>query len=601
MKKNIIQNYSALIVFFTVINYHTTLFAQTKPNRQNNTESASENPNLKWFRDAKFGIFVHWGLYSQLAGSWKGKNYYGSGEWLMYQGKIPYTEYAAAAKDFNPTSFNAKEWVSLVKEAGAKYLVVTAKHHEGFAMYDSKISDFNIVRASPFGKDPMKELSAEAHRQNLPFGFYYSQFLDWHEVNGGGNEWDFKQKKDYLKYYREKSIPQLKELMTLYGKLGLVWFDMPGGMNKEQTKKLIDTLHRLQPDCLFSSRVGQGLGDYIDLGDSEMPAAPIENAWEAIYTFNDSWGYMTHDLNFKTPKEIIQLIAQASSKGGNLMLNIGPDGKGRIPQICIDFLKEVGKWMKQNGESIYDTTSGFIPEQPWGVTTSKPGKLFLHVFDRPRDNRLLIPDFIPKVKKIHGIDGKDVQNWKQENKDLHIQLPSVNSTSADEVYMVEFEGQLPAYTADKSIIVSNQYKYNRLKPIQAEVHGNTKVSNLSFSHYFGDWKHISSVQNMSTPADNILFQLRVLTPGYYKVILDYAADKVKSGREGMIRFQDQNYYFKTLPTADGFKEEGYIPFVQHPVAIIQITTPGIYNLSLQPKSAGEEIFKLKQIILEPIE
>lgn len=581
----------------------TPLVAQDMPNMWDSRASEEEHHNIQWFRDAKFGIFIHWGLYSQLAGKWQDQRYYGSGEWLMFQGKIPYKAYAAEAQSFNPTAFDAQEWVSLAKEAGARYIVATSKHHEGFAMYDSQVSDFSITKASPYGQDPMKALADEAHRQSLPFGFYYSQFLDWHEPNGGGNDWDFKGKKDYLKYYHEKSIPQLKELMTKYGKLGMLWFDMPGGMDKVQTKALIDTLHRLQPDCLFSSRVGQGLGDYIDLGDSEMPPAPIARAWEAIYTFNDSWGYIDHDLNFKTPKEIIRLIAQASSKGGNLMLNIGPDGKGNIPPICIDFLKETGKWLKRNGESIYETTFGAVPAQPWGVTTSKPGKLYLHIFDRPRDNRILVPGFRPKAKHIRQLHSHALLKWEQRGTDIYIQLPDSSPQGLDaasEVYVIDYDGPIPPYVTNQAITISDQYVTNDIPVAQARLSGNAKVSNLTFSHYFGDWKHVTCLQGLSDPQDQATFQLRVMEPGYYKLSLEYANAKSNGQQEGLVQLDHQTYHFRTLPTIASYGGEDLIPFIKHDVAIVHIPKAGPYTLSLQATSAGKELFKLKQLHLTPV-
>jgi alpha-L-fucosidase len=314
-------------------------------------------PDTQWFRDAKFGIFMHWGLYSELGNEWKGKSYYGSGEWLMNRAKIPAAEYAQVAGQFNPTNFNAADWARFVKDTGARYLVITAKHHEGFAMFGSKVSPFNIVDATPYHKDPMKELADACRSQGVKFGFYYSQFLDWHEPNGGGNTWDFnKTNKDYKAYYAEKSIPQIKELLSNYGPLGLVWFDMPGGLSRNESLAFLDTVRKLQPDCLVSSRIGNGLGDFQDLGDSELPSNVIAPPWEALFTHNDSWGFVRSDFNFKTPTDVLHLLASTSARGGNLILNVGPDGTGRIPETSQRYLREVGKWLAANGESIYGTT-----------------------------------------------------------------------------------------------------------------------------------------------------------------------------------------------------------------------------------------------------
>src|SRR5690606_4640406 len=206
-----------------------TANTQTMDEMWESRSSGEEHPNVQWFKDAKFGMFIHWGLYSHLGGEWNGKRYYGSGEWIMNQARIPVKEYEAAAKGFNPVNFDAEEWAQLAKDAGMKYMVITAKHHEGFAMYKSSVSDFNIVDATPYHKDPMKALSEAVRKRGIQFGFYYSQFQDWYEPNGGKNTWDFNEsEKDYQKYYNEKAIPQLKEIMTNYGPLGIVWFDTPG-------------------------------------------------------------------------------------------------------------------------------------------------------------------------------------------------------------------------------------------------------------------------------------------------------------------------------------------------------------------------------------
>lgn len=296
-----------MLLLITAIN-NNVVNAQEKILNENT--SNNEHHNIQWFKDAKFGMFMHWGLYSKLGGVWNNKNYYGSGEWIMNVAKVNVEDYAKEAADMDLPEFNPDDWALLAKKAGIKYVVVTAKHHDGFAMYDSNVSDFTIVKSTKYGKDPMKELSQKIREQGIEFGFYYSQFLDWHEPNGGGNRWDFDEtKKDYQQYYTSKAIPQLKELLSNYGPLGTIWFDMPGGLSYDQTKVLIDSLRMIQPNCLFSSRVGQGLGDYRDFGDSEVPARPIHGAWESIYTHNDSWGYISHDMNFKSPKQIIQLLA----------------------------------------------------------------------------------------------------------------------------------------------------------------------------------------------------------------------------------------------------------------------------------------------------
>ncbi len=578
-----------------------SLLAQTTMDEMwDKSASGKHHPNSQWFRDAKFGMFIHWGLYSNLAGEWKGKRYYGSGEWIMSQGKIPAAEYAAAAAEFNPVDFNADEWAQLARDAGVKYMVITAKHHEGFAMYDSKVSDFTIVKASPYKKDPMKALAEATRRRGIQFGFYYSQFLDWHELNGGGNKWDFDEtKKDYLKYYREKSIPQLKELLTQYGPLGVVWFDMPGGLTKQQTQQLVDSMRMLQPGSLFSSRVGQGLGDYRDFGDSELPPVPIDDIWESIYTHNDSWGYIRHDMNFKSPAEIIRLLANVASKGGNLMLNVGPDGRGNIPYYSVKYLRETGKWLQQYGESIYGTRFGFVPAQPWGVTTAKPGRLFLHVLNIPGNNRLLIPGFSNTISKVYLLKNRQALKWTVQGNDVSLALPGMEAANPDNVVVVEYTGKPPAYNAAAPVTVSQQYTSCPVEAVFAETSGNTQVKSITSSHYYGDWKHATCVTEMKDTADAAAFTVRITDAGDYKVVLEYACTPESAKQEGLLSLNGQTYYFRTLRTSP-YEKSAPLLFIRHPVAIVTIAKPGIYKLNLHPLQKGQELFKLKTVLMEPV-
>jgi len=594
------KNKSILLFISAFLSIHLCLAQTSMDEMWDKTASAKEHPNIQWFKEAKFGMFIHWGLYSKLAGEWKGKRYYGSGEWIMNQAKIPADEYAKVAKDFNPVNFNAEEWAALAKDAGIRYMVITAKHHEGFAMYDSKVSDFDIIDASPYKKDPLKALAEATRKQGIHFGFYYSQFQDWHEPNGGKNTWDFEEsKKDYQKYYREKAIPQLKELMTNYGPLGIVWFDTPGGMTKAQTKQFIDELRVLQPNSLFSSLVGQGLGDYRDFGDSEVPPAPIQGAWESIYTHNDSWGYIKHDMNFKSSAEIIRLLANVASKGGNLMLNIGPDGNGSIPPYSAKYLRETGEWLQKNGESIYSTTYGFIPAQPWGVTTSKPGKLFLHVLNKPENEKLLVPGFTNKVSNVYALEDKRKVTWNKEGDDIFIHIPPSKDSNPNTVFVIEYEGQAQGYNDNLPLTVSPQYEINNLDAIHAKTSGSAQVESITYSHYFGDWKHATCITAMKNPEDVATFKMRITAPGDYKVILEYACPAESAKQEGSIKINEEEYLFRTLRTS-AYDKHHPLMFIKHPVAIIAVSKPGNYTIAIHPLQQGKELFKLKTIVLKPI-
>src|SRR5580692_7523721 len=352
---------------------------------------------LTWWTEARFGMFIHWGIYTVPAGEWKGKPVAGLGEWVMNHARIPIPEYEKLAGQFNPVDFDADKWVAIAKNAGMKYITITAKHHDGFAMFGSKVSKYNIVDATPFHRDPMKELAAATQRAGLKLCFYYSQTQDWHESDGVGNDWDFPAgPRDFQKYFDEKVIPQVRELLTNYGPIGLIWFDTPRNITREQSQRLADLVHQLQPACLVSGRVGNGLGDYDSAGDNQISMGGAKRPWETPVTFNDTWGFKKDDHNWKSPQVLIRQLATAASRGGNYLLNVGPTSLGVIPPEEVERLAEMGKWMHANGESIYATSADPYPyDVSWGVLTSKPGRLYLHVFNWPR-----------KELVMYGLDSK---------------------------------------------------------------------------------------------------------------------------------------------------------------------------------------------------
>jgi len=322
----------------------------------------------KWFKSAQFGMMIHWGLYSIPAGEWKGQRTDYIGEWLMSRFCIPNAEYEKLAGIFNPIYFNADEWVSLAKDAGMSYLVVTAKHHDGFAMFHSNVDRYNIVDSTPFGRDVIGELAQACAKQNLKFGVYYSQVIDWHEPHGGGydmkfyhtnvggmswdNDWDFpdRSKKDYRVCYEKKIKPQVEELLTRYGDLCLIWFDTPLDIPTEYSRELCDLVKRYQPNCLIDSRIGNGLGDYRSCGDNKLPDSYSDELVEAPVTLNNTWGYKSFDEDWKTPERVLEIKEKCNLCGANLLLNVGPDGLGRIPAPAADILRRVGEKLKLKNE-----------------------------------------------------------------------------------------------------------------------------------------------------------------------------------------------------------------------------------------------------------
>ena len=315
--------------------------------------------NINYFKEAKFGMMIHWGLYSVLAGEWEGKRTGYIGEWIMSKFNIPIKEYEKYAKAFNPICFDAQEWVLLAKNAGMKYIVITAKHHEGFSMFRSAVDSYNIYDATPFGRDPIGELAEACRKHDMKLGLYYSQELDWHEEHGGGysiekdqwdatswsNNWDFpdNSKKDFSICFEKKIKPQVIELLTNYGDIFLMWFDCPCDITKEQSMELYHLVKKYQPDCLVNSRIGHGVGDYASCGDNELPEDRKVTPYESACTLNDTWGYKAFDNHWKNAEQILQIKQHLNERGINYLLNVGPDYLGRIPAPSMDILKELAK------------------------------------------------------------------------------------------------------------------------------------------------------------------------------------------------------------------------------------------------------------------
>ncbi len=402
----------------------------------------TQDQKMQWFRDAKFGLFIHWGLYCIPAGEWKGQQINGIGEWIMNRAKIPVTEYEQLATQFNPVKFNAEAWVQMAEDAGMKYIVITSKHHDGFAMYHSQVSKYNIYDATPFHRDPLKELSEAAARHHIRFGFYYSQAQDWHEPNGAGNTWDFgpDDKKDFDQYLRGKAEPQVKELLSNYGPICLVWFDTPRMMDvNDRGQRFIDIVHNAQPATLIDGRLGKE-GDYRSMGDNRIPDTVVKGDWEVPATLNHTWGFKKNDTDWKTPEDLTFKLVDIASKGGNYLLNVGPTSEGVIPQASQDNLREVGKWLKVNGEAIYGagptpfgdelgTPTGlkdkrgnptYNAKTDWRCTT-KPGKLYITIFKWPA-GAFELDKVQGKVKKAYLLADAKHASLKVQQKDDHISV-----------------------------------------------------------------------------------------------------------------------------------------------------------------------------------
>jgi len=428
----------------------------------------AKEKRLEWFREAKYGMFIHWGLYAIPAGEWKGQRCLGLGEWLMNRCKVPVGDYEQLTKQFNPTKFNPDEWVQLAQDAGMKYMVITSKHHDGFALFKSAVSPYNVVDATPYKKDLLKQLADACAKRGMRLGFYYSQSQDWHEKDGAGNNWDFgpdmapdgkTELKKYDDYLRGKAEPQVKELLTNYGKVALIWFDTPRNMAGERGDRFTRIVREMQPDTLIDGRLGNE-GDYRSTGDNVIPPEASSEAWETPATINDTWGFRKDDTNWKSPGQIAFKLVDIVSKGGNYLLNVGPTAEGIIPQASAEILRTVGHWLKVNGEAVYGAGTSpfgvefgeytskdakdvrgqklFLANNEWRVTT-KPGKLYFTFFVEPR-SPFEIPPVKNKLLRAYRLADKAPVALKTENGKTSFTMDRPMLDPMATVIVVEYEG-----------------------------------------------------------------------------------------------------------------------------------------------------------------
>jgi alpha-L-fucosidase len=420
-----------------------------------------EADHMDWWRESRFGLFIHWGLYAVPAGEWNGSTNHA--EWIRESAQIPLKKYDEFVSQFNPVKFNADEWVTLAKEAGMKYIVITSKHHDGFCLFDSKETDFNIM-STPFKRDILKELSDACAKQGMTLCFYHS-IMDWHNPDYlPRREWetdrpttgaDFEKYISYLKN-------QLNELLTNYGKIGVLWFDgeWETTWTHERGKELYQYLRKMRPDLIINNRVDKGRTNmagmtsdstfYGDFGtpEQEIPSMGLPGVdWESCMTMNDHWGYNKNDQNWKSSEDLVRKLIDIASKGGNFLLNIGPTSDGVFPDPSIDRLKDMGDWMKTNGESIYGTQASPFQKVEWGRCTQKirgmETILYLHIFDWPKDGKIVIPGLKNKIVRAYALNDTEKKKLSVGNTDGEVSVSVCNSTKSNyaTVIVLEIKGK----------------------------------------------------------------------------------------------------------------------------------------------------------------
>ena len=544
-----------------------------------------KDARMKWWREARFGMFIHWGLYAVPAGTWNGKQIGGIGEWIMHQAKIPVKDYAALAGQFNPVKFNADEWVSIAKNAGMKYIIITSKHHDGFAMFKSAASPFNIYDATPFKRDPLAELAKACRRQGIKLGFYYSEAQDWHHPGGAaaGGHWDPAQDGDMDEYIRKIAVPQVREILSNYGPLGVLWWDTPTGMTPERARQFLPLL-KLQPGIITNNRLGGGFPGDTETPEQHIPATGYKDRdWETCMTMNDTWGYKSYDNNWKSVETLLRNLVDIASKGGNYLLNVGPTAEGVIPQPSVERLAAIGKWLEANGESIYATTAGPFKKLPWGRCTTKPGKLYLHVFHWPADGVLNVPMSGTVLRAYLLSEPEKALTVSASDRGCAIQLPATAPDPIDTVVVAEVSGTVEPLAAT---LVQEKDGTIRLSAADAEVIGESAKIEGGKELNIGFWTNVN---------DFAQWQVRVDKPGAFEVEVTYACDTNSGDSEYVVVIGNQAVVGKTEVTGS------WTNYRTVSLGGIRINDPGVLNAMVRGlRKPGLAVMNLRSVVLKPV-
>lgn len=581
------------------------------------------NNRMQWFEDARFGMFIHWGVYSPLACSWNGKRYNGYGEHIQRMARIPVEVYKKeVVAKFNPQEFDAEEWIRIAKETGMKYFIITSKHHDGFAMYDSKVSDYNIVKATPFGRDPMRELRDACRKAGIKFGFYYSHAFDWGEKNGVGNDWDYdnpggdkllggrnwwETRKEFLpiarKYVDEKAIPQVKELIANYDP-DIMWFDTPHKLPQEECIRIVKATREASPDIIINGRAISGFDryDYYNTNDCPYEFSNYGDIyWEGIPTTNNSYAYNENDNDYKPASFFIRLMVKAAARGGNILMNIGPMGNGQFSAPDREILKGIAAWWQVNGDaSIRGTRATPLAVQSWGESTRKGNNLYLHVFEWPKDGKLCVGGLLTDVKRAYLLNNpQKALKCSRTGKDVWVDVPSNCPDTINTVVVLECASDLEV---DSRRRISTTQSADCLRTFDARLEGEAR--------YGGEEVEAHCVQNMKKKGDAVVWPVRLDKPMTYEVSIAYVApapkykDELVEGDAGKeLRKASSGaagIYSITLGGKKLMKKVSNGDDMEEVVGEV-ILPAGEFEIRIEPESiTAVELFRPRYISLKPI-
>lgn len=543
---------------------------------------------MAWWRAARFGMFIHWGVYSVPAGTFEGKRVAGIGEWIMLRGKIPVAKYKGFAKEFNPTKYDPEAWAELARDAGMKYVVITHKHHDGFAMFDSAASDWNVVKATPWGKDLIAPLARAVRRQGLKFGAYYSQAQDWTNPGGaksGNKDWDPAQAGDYDAYLDRVAVPQVTEILEKFSP-DILWWDTPINMTPARAAKFQPLLEAL-PMLITNDRLGGGEKGDLKTPEQHIPATGLDYDWETCMTMNDTWGYKAYDHNFKSVRDLLRKLSDIASKGGNFLLNVGPTAEGEIPAESVVRLRAMGRWMKANGEAIYGTTASPFRKLPWGRATVKVADggattLYLHVWDWPADGRLVVPGLrtLPTSGTVFESDRAVTATAVEDGVELRLPLTAPEA----DVSIVRLD--FPAAPVVERIYPRpDPAGLLTLAPIDADLHN--RLGAVAEVRGSGAGEYI----DVPKPGSYVGYTVSVPAAGRYAVsaVLASASDGQKISLEPA-----------TVKEAVPLPVTGKLTDFKD-VALGSVDLPaGVSTLSLRPVSEGWKGVRIRSVTLKPV-